>query len=359
MESEHEVQQLYRDIQNEITVLKTRLSKGGDVAVAQDVYKRAEALFPKVSSLKNNRLFAQDARVVADLSELTQICIRNLDFDDEFSLVSLDDVVQYSKAYMLRDYLQLSGVEVKTEKTFDLSADSDGTGDGTVDGSNDAGGETSDAAPQRPEHISEMLQINKKRKVLRQYDQYTHFTQFNWYRMGTLFNKVSKLPPTTDHLLGPFGFERKKRVLKERAARDGLAEKSTAENLSKETLTSGQEITTPEQVQRCFKILKRKNGMNSINLFQFVLDPNSYSKSVENLFYTSFLLKENKLQMTEGNDGMPEIAIYKHSKDRTNDNNDGQRGRGDHQNHIIFQLDMPTWQKLVAKLGIKEPFLDY
>ncbi|KAL3230005.1 Non-structural maintenance of chromosome element 4 [Nakaseomyces bracarensis] len=356
---DYEAQQLYRAIQNEIAVLKARLTKGGDVSVAQEVYTKAEELFDRVSTLKNNRLFAQDAKIVADLSELIQICIRNLDFDDGFSLVNLEDVVQYAKRYMLRDHLESHNIEIKTERGVTIQEEERQSDD---DDDDEMAGAADDAEllRNRPGHIAEMVQLDNRKRVLRQFDEYTDFNQFNWLKMGVLFEEVSKYAPTVDHLIGPFAFEKKKKVQKERAQRDGLAEKSTAENLTKEKLTHNQEVSTPEQVQRCFKILKRKNGFAKISLFKFIIDPHSFARSTENLFYTSFLLKENKLELGQDNEGLPVIGIYRNTaKTPIMDTNETQKRRGDQQNHIIFQLDMPTWRKIIEKFDITEPFLDY
>lgn len=336
-----QAQQLYRNIQNEIALLKAKLTTGGDINVAAEVYTKAETLFSQVSTLKNNRLFAQDAKIVADISELTQICIRNLDFDDGFSLINLEDVVQFAKRYMLRDYLDTHNIQVKTEQNEEEEQEE----------------EEGEMVRNRPGHIAEMVQMDNRKRILKQFDEYNDFNQFNWLKMGVLFESSAKLAPTVDHLLGPFAFERKKKVQIERAQRDGVAEKSTAENLTKEKLTHNQEVSTPEQVQRCFKILKRKNGYKEISLFQFILDPHSFARSTENLFYTSFLLKENKLELHQDHEGLPVIRIYK-NMGKTPDA-DTQKRRGDQQNHIIFQLDMPTWRKLITKFNITEPFLDY
>ena len=55
---------------------------------------------------------------------------------------------------------------------------------------------------------------------------------------------------------------------------------------------------TDRIVQNIYKILVekfRENGRKPINFFKFVLHPNNFGKTIENMFHVSFLVKENKV----------------------------------------------------------------
>lgn len=58
-----------------------------------------------------------------------------------------------------------------------------------------------------------------------------------------------------------------------------------------------------EAVNRLFRILSKcykENGNNPVCFFNFVINPKSYSLTTENMFHTSFLIREQYATITEG-----------------------------------------------------------
>jgi hypothetical protein len=52
------------------------------------------------------------------------------------------------------------------------------------------------------------------------------------------------------------------------------------------------------------KLLKeRDHAGNGINFLEFVINPNSFGQTVENIFYASFLIKEGAAGMQVDDDG--------------------------------------------------------
>jgi hypothetical protein len=59
--------------------------------------------------------------------------------------------------------------------------------------------------------------------------------------------------------------------------------------------------------------------VGKVNLFKFVVNPNDFAQSVENIFYLSFLIRDAKVAF-ETEDGEP--VICKYSTPGTRSNND-------------------------------------
>ena len=57
---------------------------------------------------------------------------------------------------------------------------------------------------------------------------------------------------------------------------------------------AGSDEATTVEVEHIMKILKRlyrQNNLSPICYFEFVTNPNSFSQTIENVFYTAFLIR--------------------------------------------------------------------
>ena len=62
--------------------------------------------------------------------------------------------------------------------------------------------------------------------------------------------------------------------------------------------TQKSENQTEAMVKSCITQLVahyRANGKKAVNYFKFVIDPNNFGDTVENIFHVSFLVKEKKV----------------------------------------------------------------
>lgn len=58
-----------------------------------------------------------------------------------------------------------------------------------------------------------------------------------------------------------------------------------------------------------------------VNLFRFVVNPNNFAQSVENIFYLSFLIRDGKVALELSDSGEPELCERQHlcTSDYTDD----------------------------------------
>lgn len=397
---EFEVLQQYRQMDKDFSKLKAITMRGdGDISTVLNNLSTLNQLFDDVQIVKdrgdtteslhtqnsnnsnsNNNIFAYDSRAIVNISELAQLNVKNLQFGEIKSMLNLNDLILFIKRYLLKEYLDQNNIIISDTSLSNIEIDGRNGHSNNDDKENTRehqDEEEDDKGDQYTEPISTNLQKHVKRQqYLEQFDKFNKFNQFNWFKMGSIFKNYNQSVSVTDHLLGPFSLERKKRsinnnnrhALNNEQEDQSLnpASRQTAENVTRDDLINNQDLTTPEQVIKCYKLLLNKVGYNSkISLFKFILNPNSFAKSVENLFYTSFLIKDGRLVLepdsndSEDYQGFPVLRIKPDLKDLTDEEREIERQKrlDAQQNHIIFQLDMETWQKLVQKFNITESFI--
>ncbi|CDF87319.1 related to NSE4-Nuclear protein that plays a role in the function of the Smc5p-Rhc18p DNA repair complex [Zygosaccharomyces bailii ISA1307] len=343
---EFEVLQGYRKFAEAVAEDRAKMARTGDIDIALKNLDTVDTLFAQVAGTKNNGLFAHDARAMLSISELAQISVRNLKFDNHKTLVNLDDVLNSLKKFMLKEYFDLNGIS-EGVLAREISDEVNEEEQGEVETEDDEGTQ-GDAFKER----------ELRKAHLQHFSSYNQFEQFNWFKLGGLYNNLSKNVLTVDHMLGPFSVQKKVRAPAVRREHDVVGAVTTADRVTQRSLSSEQ-VTTPEQVKKLFKILARKKGKEQINMFKFVINPNSFSKTVENLFYVSFLIKEGRIVLEEDPDGFPGIRIKEAlPTDPRAKEIESQQRREAHQNHIIFQIDVPTWKKLIERFEIRTAFVE-
>ncbi|SMN18791.1 similar to Saccharomyces cerevisiae YDL105W NSE4 Nuclear protein that plays a role in the function of the Smc5p-Rhc18p complex [Maudiozyma saulgeensis] len=361
--SEFEVMQAYRQLQGDITKGRVRALRGGDIDITTDTLETVDKLFEYIKQKKNNNLFAEDSRAIAGITELAEITVRNLKLGEIKGLTNIDDIMSYCKRYMLQEHFKQNNI-TETKNGFDSTNHGDDADDADDDDEEENIQNNVDNGESfKNRKIDELKKSTLKQDYLNQFQTYDSFYQFNWFKLGSLFNGLSKMPVVTDNLIGPFAIEKKVKVkvIRKRNV-DVVGELVKPDRPSAKDLVDNDEQTTPEQVKRCFKILSKKLGTeDSISLFKFVIDPNSFPKSVENLFYTSFLIKAGKIVMEEDeNNGYPIIRIKNKPKGKDKEERNIQKHKNSHaeEHHIIFQMDIPTWSKLIKKFNITSSYLE-
>ncbi|AGO14248.1 AaceriAFL198Wp [[Ashbya] aceris (nom. inval.)] len=355
---EFQILQGYRNFEDDVAHDRATVARTGDISVAVQRLEEVNMLFKQAGdlNLSVNSLFAQDSHAVMSVSELASLSIRNLKLTNAGKLLSPEEFVNGAKRFLLEDYLELNHVTVPGA-AYPETDDAGNTQNDSLD--NDADGASEVLDESTNQHADAALRQSMQRNsYLRQFEAYGEFAQFNWFKMGALFQQLGSAPTLVDHMLGPLAVQKKTRVATQRRAVENVGAKTTAEAVTRETLNSNQSETTPEQVKKCFQVLIQKNGYNRISLFRFIIDPNSYARSIENLFYTSFLIKEGRLVLEDDDEGFPAIRPKEPlPQDPVEKELERQRRNDARQKHIIFQMDMTTWRKLIDKFHITEAFL--
>lgn len=189
----------------------------------------------------------------------------------------------------------------------------------------------------------------------------------NIQALGALCTRHSIRPPTTDFMLGPLQVQRKERSIKAREARrKSKAALVRPDNLTeKETSGAANSNTTTKTTIIIGKVLAKNSPMD---LFSFIINPNSFSQSIENMFSLSFLVKEGRAGLYENEEGMqivrhidqddPTSSIPAHLR-RTQEPNDAddeeveEDDGWEERQQGVMTLDMATWSEAIEVLDLK------
>ena len=214
----------------------------------------------------------------------------------------------------------------------------------------------------------------------------------NWAHLGReacfLYNSR---PCLSGFLLGPLSVQKKVRQQTQRRAREARADPSQAlrpievqqqdidnqqvasltsicreiEGLLDRTIKNGraslQEVYDGSPPEEQAEYAETRNGKmrtlmrqhhlantGGVPLFDFVVNPKSFGQTVENMFYVSFLIKENRAGLEFDSDGLPTLLIP--DERGVAEKHDA----GVQRNQAIFTMSFDIWEDLVKSFGIKE-----
>ncbi|KAI0819742.1 Nse4 C-terminal-domain-containing protein [Trametes gibbosa] len=179
----------------------------------------------------------------------------------------------------------------------------------------------------------------------------------DWERIGRRALAKSRRVPAMDFIrcglhvrrLGPLSIEAKKRAVAKRAVLEkNKDDMKKPQEITEEDITRSENETT-KNVATVEKILGAIEGQ--VNLFKFVINPNDFGQSVENLFYLSFLIRDGKCAFEiESETGEPVIMLCEQPTQEDYDD-----GLLKHQ--MVLEFDLETWQRAIEVFDIKEAMI--
>jgi len=121
----------------------------------------------------------------------------------------------------------------------------------------------------------------------------------------------------------------------------GAAQRSGAENEETERRV--------ESVFKCLVSNFKKNGRNPISFWSFVVDPQDFGATVENLFHTSFLVKESRVKVSLDESGLPVVKPL----------GQGERRKigGVEKKQTVIAITLRDWGRLKESLHVREPMI--
>lgn len=314
----------YDSVNRRIRGLTSEAMKGDADLLIHNSLDAISQLYSQVqkSRRSNTKIHLKDSEAFENISNLAAINAKNMKFDDVGLQLNQQQFIRKIKAFMKHEH-----DEVEVEDDDD---------DDNVDNIEI---ETSD--------LNNGLITNEDL-----------FNQYNWLKLGLLYQLMSRKPVRLDFLNGPL--QTQKRAAQPRTRRvddtSGNLTSTTARNVKPSEISNNAEQNTAAMVQQVYRIFEQKDQGQylGVNFFKFFINPKSFSQSIENLFFTSFLIKDAKLKLYMEND-IPMVRMLSAQEMQHH------RGTslGSNSVHQIASLDYSTWQKLISTFNITESFLGH
>uniref|UniRef100_UPI00358F3465 non-structural maintenance of chromosomes element 4 homolog A-like isoform X2 n=1 Tax=Myxine glutinosa TaxID=7769 RepID=UPI00358F3465 len=177
------------------------------------------------------------------------------------------------------------------------------------------------------------------------------FPRDAWCQLGREASKYIQSSPTFHVMLGSFTsgpvmpappLERIHRV------------KQKAEPSSMPTrvpqVEHNRDKATEKEMKRVLDILSAyvKKDDAPLGLYEFVIDPNSFSRTIENMFHLSFLVKDGLVSIECGEQGMLRIGLVPLHHERMDHSGNKQ---------MITSLSMQKWKEIIDTLHIHQALI--
>ncbi|KAH9485011.1 Non-structural maintenance of chromosome element 4 [Psilocybe cubensis] len=171
----------------------------------------------------------------------------------------------------------------------------------------------------------------------------------DWDRIGRKAMAKSHRVPLTGFMLGPLSIEQKKRAVTKRSKLEkNKSDEQKPQELKEEDISRSKNETSTN-VNLLGSILDHFDFENPVNIFEFVINPNDFAQSVENVFYLSFLIRDGQAAF-ETRDGVP--VVYGCGKPEQADYDQGLKKR-----QLVLEFDMETWKRAIEIFDIKKPMI--
>ncbi|KAF8502282.1 Nse4 C-terminal-domain-containing protein, partial [Russula emetica] len=170
----------------------------------------------------------------------------------------------------------------------------------------------------------------------------------DWERIGRKALAKSRRIPVMDFMLGPLAVEQKKRAVGKRARFEKNKEDERKPQELREEDIARSENETTKNVIDIRNLLVEQNG--PVNLFRFVINPNDFAQSVENLFYLSFLIRDGECALEIEEDGEPVIFICE--QPQVSDYQEGLKKQ-----QLVFEFDVKTWEEAIKTFKIAQAII--
>ncbi|KAH0623692.1 hypothetical protein JD844_006743 [Phrynosoma platyrhinos] len=175
-----------------------------------------------------------------------------------------------------------------------------------------------------------------------------------WYKLGEEAKMYFRRAPVFHFMLGSFTADppvEKPRI--ERQRKKAGPEEGSAMPAQLKKMEESHQEATEKEVERILAFLQayhREDPDTPISFLEFVTDPNSFARTVENMFHVSFLIRDGLAGIKLDQDKLPIIEPL---------NPDGEENDQDTlpRKQAVISINYEEWQNIVQTFEISQPMI--
>ncbi|CAJ1067754.1 non-structural maintenance of chromosomes element 4 homolog A [Xyrichtys novacula] len=175
-----------------------------------------------------------------------------------------------------------------------------------------------------------------------------YLPQDAWHRLAQRAQSCFRTAPSFHFMRGSFHAEPpppRQRIERQRKAPSKEAKRIMPTELKK--MEDSQQDETVKEVERILAYLKgyhKDDPTSPISYYEFVIDPDSFSRTVENIFHTSFLIRDGLARMYLDEDKLPCIAPVEEGEAEAAESSNRKQG--------IVSINPKIWKELIDAFDI-------
>ncbi|XP_026165333.1 non-structural maintenance of chromosomes element 4 homolog A isoform X1 [Mastacembelus armatus] len=180
-----------------------------------------------------------------------------------------------------------------------------------------------------------------------------YLPQDAWHRLARRAQCCFKTAPSFHYMMGSFHAEPpppKQRIERQRKVPSKEAKRIMPTQLKR--MEESHQEATEKEVERILGYLKsyyQDDPSSPISYYEFVIDPNSFSRTVENIFHTSFLIRDGLARMYLDNAKLPCIAPVEEGE--------VEAGGSCSRKQCIVSISLKTWKELIDAFDIRDTMI--
>eukprot|EP00730_Choanoeca_flexa_P014209 TRINITY_DN6127_c0_g2_i2.p1 TRINITY_DN6127_c0_g2~~TRINITY_DN6127_c0_g2_i2.p1 ORF type:complete len:329 (+),score=75.11 TRINITY_DN6127_c0_g2_i2:70-1056(+) len=185
----------------------------------------------------------------------------------------------------------------------------------------------------------------------------------DWKRVGEMAFRYMRPAPQFSPMLGPLAMDTKKRVIQRQARSKNKEPDGPIVRPDTKANQQDDKDPTTARIEEVMELLDDhldRLDVDDCCFFEFAFNPQSFSQTVENVFYISFMVKDGMIAVCYDENGLPRLKLgEKALEPEDEDEKDGEDAPQETtlKQQMMFKLDMQIWREVVEAFQIKRSII--